>query len=901
VTLSISGKEWQFPVDIQVDGKLVEAAGGSELLAKLLIRRGIKTAAEAHVFLSPSAYTPTSPMELPDISRAIIRISQAIAQGEHVTVYGDYDVDGVTGTSVLLTVLRSLGADVSCYIPNRAGEGYGLNLKAVSILASKRRTKLIITCDCGVSNFAEINFARSLGVDTIVLDHHTMPELLPPAVAVVHPKQLGDEHPLNNLPGVGVAYKLCEALLLDRGRAEEADALLDFVTLGMIADLVPLVKENRYLVQVGLPKLVESPRPGLQALLSQVKTSGGTDLVGFGLAPRINAVGRLSDANLAVELMTTSDPITAEKLARQLQTDNARRQELCDKILFEADQMVLSELNLAADKAIVIYREGWHHGVVGIVASRLVEKYHLPVFIGELDREEGVVKGSARGIEGLDLYAVLQANEQLLTRWGGHKMAAGFSLEADKADAFRRAVAETCNRMLAEKSLSPRLDIDAVVEASAVSLDLVGLLSRLAPFGMANKKPVLVLRGLVCESTRLLGKEGKHSRIMLRDPATGKAFESVLWNSQGKVPQENMVIDVSFAPEVNSYNGQDRLQLVLCDWLDPSQRFKGASAASIEAKSAAPSQSEQLNHPAPAARPGSETGAGSGTSGMVHAGLSPKPAGKAETRQPAEPMQADDAECDSLSEPKRPAAVTSTVLSWTDLRNHDSPSSVLEAAVRKLGQRLAVFAESCPKVQGAKFSDRLSLGGRTHLLLWQYPPTLQVLHDLQSRSGARSIYLVGGSGLEPDDSRAFVGRLLGLVRFAVNQREGKAEGEKIAAALGTSKMCVALGLTILKKLNIIDWFAEDGLIYLDLIEQPLGSAEELPEFRQLTNSLKDIAAFRAWCASSELKEIQLAVTPNHIDLSPSAGQARRSHEPDEFPDGPDRARERSSHLSSDNS
>ena len=278
--------------------------------------------------------------------------------------------------------MRKLGAQVGFYIPNRASEGYGLNLKAVSILASKHRTKLIITCDCGVSNFAEINLAKSLGVDTLVLDHHSMPELMPPAVAIVHPKRLNEEHPLFHLPGVGVAYKVCEALLAEHGRAEEASDLIDFVTLGMIADLVPLIAENRYLVQKGLPLLIKSKRPGLKALLGQVKVSEDTDIVGFGLAPRINAAGRLSDANAAVELLTTDDREVAEVLARQLQNENVKRQELCDQIFFEADQMAQSHLSGAStDRAIVVYKQGWHHGVVGIVASRLVEKYHRPVFI----------------------------------------------------------------------------------------------------------------------------------------------------------------------------------------------------------------------------------------------------------------------------------------------------------------------------------------------------------------------------------------------------------------------------------------------------------------------------------------------------------------------------------------
>ena len=470
-----------------------------------MLRRGINDIEKANAFLDASNYVPSLPTALPDVDKACVRISQAIADKQHITVYGDYDVDGVTGTSVLYTVLRKLGASVDFYIPNRASEGYGLNLKAVSVLASKHRTKLLITCDCGVSNFAEISLAKSLGVDTLVLDHHTMPEMLPPSVAIVHPKRLSSDHPLFDLPGVGVAYKVCEALLISKGMPEEVELLLDYVTLGMIADLVPLIRENRYLVQIGLPRLVNSPRPGIQALLGQVQKSQDTDVVGFGLAPRINAVGRLSDARAAVELMTTDDAQVADNLAKQLQIENGRRQELCDQIFAEADQMVQQKFDLTKDKAIAIYSEGWHHGVVGIVASRLVERYHRPVFIGELDIADNSVRGSARGVDGMDLYEALKANEHLLSKFGGHKMAAGFSLEAQNGPAFVSSIIQTCNKLLAKDSMKSTVDIDYSIDSSAISHTLVREMTQLAPFGMANKKPLMYATKLSCQSTRTLG------------------------------------------------------------------------------------------------------------------------------------------------------------------------------------------------------------------------------------------------------------------------------------------------------------------------------------------------------------------------------------------------------------
>lgn len=875
VAVSVSGKEWRYPPEIQVDEKLLEAAGGSSLIAKLLIRRGISTASEATVFLDPAKYVPSSPNELPNMGKAVERIKQAIEKKEHVTVYGDYDVDGVTGTSVLVTVLRKLGAHVDYYIPNRAGEGYGLNLKAVSILASKRRSKLIITCDCGVSNFAEINFAKSLGVETIVADHHTMPEMLPPAVAILHPKLLAEGHNLYNLPGVGVAYKLGEALLVDQGLQGEVEKLLDFVTLGMIADLVPLVQENRYLVQIGLPKLAESQRPGLKALLSQVRTNNGTDMVGFGLAPRINAVGRLADANLAVELMTTDDQATAEKIALQLQTDNARRQELCEQILAEAEQMLSEDGKMAEQKAIAIYKEGWHHGVVGIVASRLVEKFHKPVFIGELDADEQIVKGSARGVEGIDLYEALKANETLLSRWGGHKMAAGFAVEAAKADSFCRAITDTCNRMLAEKSLRPVLEIDALVSPGDVSMDLVEKISPLAPFGMANKKPVLSMKRLTCLNTRSLGKEGKHSRIMLQDDEGKLTFESVFWNSKNRTPTEGQVIDIAFNAEINSYNGVDRLQLVLCDWLDPDApaplvvetSAARTSPTSYEYALTSSSGSSQVPMPGRAVidQSDSPAGARSAASDILPDAQSQLPASR-----------------DHAPNVVRPAAFNSVNQTWKDLREHNSPQQLLEAAHRKLGDKLGIFSETLPKLANVSFLDRIALTGKQHILLWQVPPSAQVFRDLLASSEATHVYLVRSPQTAAEDASAFLKKLLGLVRFAANKRDGKAEGGKLEAALGTTRMAMALGLSILRRLTIVDWFSEEGVLYLDLLGEASGSPESLPEFRQLSNSLKEIQEFRSWCVDTSLKELQLALAPNHIELNSRKQPEERLDELDEL-------------------
>jgi single-stranded-DNA-specific exonuclease len=833
-------KIWKFPETAPPPAELIAAAGGDEILARLMMRRGILSAGQAESFLDPGKYRPSSPMQFADMARALVRISQAIASREKITVYGDYDADGVTGTSLLLTVLKKLGANVDFYIPNRASEGYGLNLKAVSILAAKHRCKLIISCDCGISNFAEINLARSLGVETIVADHHAMPEVLPPAVAILHPKLLAEDHPLYHLPGVGVAYKLAEALLEDNKLSHEVPALLDFVALGMIADLVPLVAENRYLVQTGLPVLMNSPRPGIRAMLENTLKMDGTDIVGFGLAPRINAVGRLADASLAVRLMTVEADDEARQLAGQLEMENARRQELCEQIFFEADLKAQQALAAGQDGALAIYSPDWHHGVVGIVASRLVEKYHCPVFIAEIDEAAGLLKGSARGVNGINLYEILRENEHLLTRWGGHQMAAGFSAEALNAETLCRALVNSCNRALAGQSRRPVLEIDLVADAQIVDLNLAKLLQKLGPFGMWNKKPVLAMQSLAVVSSRPLGKEGKHHRLMLRSTTGGSQFECVYWRSSGNLPDSGQLIDLACNCEVNVYNKTQRLQLVLCDWRATGETESVAEEDILDfrpdlqaAAKAAPEPAALSQAAAPRVQPSSPQEDWSPSDGST---------GKAQA------------------------------ITFKDLRDHDAPESVIETACARLKDRLNLFAESC-QMPGYEFADRSCLPKRSHLLIWQFPPSLQVFRLLLAETQASQIYICGGAAAENYDATTFLKRLLSMVRFAVNQRDGEAHADKLCAALSTTKMALALGLTLLKKLDVIDWYSEDSVIFLEITGSPAEGFEKHPEYRQLANTLQEITEFRNWCAKAPLDEIQSQLVPNAIRLSPENAAA----------------------------
>jgi single-stranded-DNA-specific exonuclease RecJ len=850
------GKRWVLPSCDEPNAEQIAAANNSTVLASVLMARGLREPSCIKSFLDQSLYTPTDPLALPNCQKAVDRLIVAIEKQEPITVYGDYDVDGVTGTSVLLTVLRSLGAKVSFYIPNRSTEGYGLNLKAVSVLASKHRTKLIVTCDCGVSNFAEINLAKSLGVDSLILDHHTMPELLPPAVAVVHPKLLEAGHALFNLPGVGVAYKVCEALLKQLGRGEEAEQLLDYVTLGMIADLVPLVDENRYLVKIGLASLVRSKRPGIQALLAQVGTKEDTDLVGFGMAPRINAVGRLADASVAVELLTTDSSERAAELAQQLELDNARRQALCEQIYMDAEHMVLTTCDLERDKGIVIYKEGWHHGVVGIVASRLVERFSRPVFIGELESEEGLVRGSARGVEQVDLYEILKANEHLLTKWGGHKMAAGFSMEASKAQAACAGIVASCNKFLEEKSLRGKVDVDACIAPSVLSLPLAKELTAMAPFGMANRKPILYLENLMVTSCRPLGKEGKHGRILMQDRGTGKDFEAVMWNTRGRVPLEGHYIDLVFNADINNFNNRERLQLVLVDWREAGKGNDEEELPLVTAAVRAEVSKLDASGKNSAGKSRSSVSAG-GSSGVLAVNANEVQA--LEGQLSVEELE--------RVETKFPGFVR---LNFKDLRHLCGSKEVVRKAFAKLGSNLAVYNESGESLQDLPLValDRAGILEKKseHLLLWQYPPALKNFQEMVLASGAGQVYLVGCDDEASHEPQAFLRKILGIIRFAVNQKDGQVEADKFACLLGSTKLAVALALGALKSVHCIDWFAENGVINLEILGDPAFSLEETQEYKQLTQVLAGIKSFRQWCKESSLKELQLAVMPNQVSM-----------------------------------
>lgn len=539
----------------------------SPVLARLLVNRGIYTVEDARSFLGAELEQMYDPWLMADMDRAVQRITAALKDGEKILVYGDYDADGTTGAALLMKVLQRLGGEANYYIPNRLDEGYGLHAGAVKN-AGKQGYTLVVTVDCGISAAEAVDHVRGTGgPDIIITDHHEPPEHIPQAVAVINPKRRDCRYPFKELAGVGVALKLAQALLAQAGA--EAGAwcdYLDLACLGTIADIVPLQGENRVLVKYGLPRLSNTSNPGIQALLSVAGVRPeqfGTREVGFVLAPRLNAAGRIGDAAVAVDLLLCGDHNRAGELAQQLNRGNQERQRIESLVLAEALGILDAEPELARDMVIVLASAGWHPGVIGIVASRLLERYYRPVLLIALDGAAG--KGSGRSIPGFHLYEALSFCREQLIEFGGHAQAAGFSVAAGRVDELRRAINMYARIHVSEDIYVPGLELDATVSLPEVSQDLVEELEMMSPFGHSNPGPVLACREARLVSCRGVGREGKHLKILVREEdavLAGIAFNMASCAAEIAAAR---AVDVAFTPSINHWNGRASVQLEVSD------------------------------------------------------------------------------------------------------------------------------------------------------------------------------------------------------------------------------------------------------------------------------------------------------------------------------------------------
>src|SRR5712664_3575272 len=567
---------------VQQGARLASVLGIPAPLGRVLWARGYREPVQAERFLEPRFEHLPNPFELKGIEAAVSRLQRALAQGERVCVYGDYDVDGVTSTALLVSVLRKLGGNVEFYVPHRLVEGYGLNVWALEKIAA-RGTRLVVSADCGVTAVAEIDAAAKLGLDVVVIDHHTASQDLPRALAILNPHQPGCTFPGRELAAVGVAFHLLLAL---RKRLREAGwfasrpepnlrEVLDLVALGTIADVVPLTGPNRVLVHFGLKELARGARIGVLALKSVAQLAGEVTAgdVGFKLGPRINAAGRLDDASVGVRLLLSEDLREARALAEQLDRANAERQDLQVRIANEAIAHAEKLGPPEARRTLVVSSSGWHVGVVGIVAARLVERFHRPALV--IAEEGGVAKGSGRSVEGFHLYDALARCAHHLTKFGGHKHAAGVTLDTGRISDFAEALEAEGREALDPAQLSARLRIDVELHPRDVRSELASQLRRLAPFGAGNPEPVFFCRELSAHEVRFLpDKKGTgpgHLKLRLGEAATrvsdgeSIALEAIGFNLGGTVLAVGTRLEAAFQLTVDSWNGSERLQLKVKD------------------------------------------------------------------------------------------------------------------------------------------------------------------------------------------------------------------------------------------------------------------------------------------------------------------------------------------------
>lgn len=541
------------------------ASGLPPAMAVILMNRGIKTEKAASSYMRKSLEDIHNPFMLDGMEEAVERILSALEKNEKIVIYGDYDVDGITSTATVYKFLKSQGADVSYYIPDRFSEGYGINILAINKIA-RSGAKLMITVDCGITAVGEVEFAKTQGLDIIITDHHSCHEEIPKAVAAINPKRTDSSYPFPHLAGVGVAFKLILALAIKLGMntREVFMEYVDMVALGTIADVVPLVDENRVIADKGINAIENTKNKGMKALLN-IAGAGGKSVdvnsVAFFASPRLNAAGRLENASLSVELMTCNDDERAKEIAEHLDELNSKRKEIEQKIFEEAYKQAEE---MPRDTLVyVLSGKGWNHGVIGIVASRISEAFYRPCIL--ISVENGKGKGSGRSVPEMNLFDALSDSEELLTAFGGHSQAAGLSIAEECIPEFTKRINDFAKKNVDVASLVPKLYIDCNLGSASVTMQVAKMIEALAPFGEGNEVPVFSMMGLKVMSVQSMGADKKHLRLRLSDK--NNIFNTVGFG-MGEFEEKlsvGMTVNIAFNMNINTYQGSENLQLILKD------------------------------------------------------------------------------------------------------------------------------------------------------------------------------------------------------------------------------------------------------------------------------------------------------------------------------------------------
>ena len=558
------------PADIGKVDRLSAELGIDSVLATLLVQRGVETFAQARSFFRPSLDFLHDPFLMKDMDKAVARLEEAISQGQKILVYGDYDVDGTTAVALVYSYLGRLTSEIDFYIPDRYDEGYGVSIKGIDY-AARSGVRLIITLDCGIKATEKVRYAASKGIDVIICDHHLPDESLPEAVAVLDPKRVDDEYPFDDLSGCGVGFKLVQAYSQSHGMPfEDLSPLLDLLVVSIASDLVSVTGENRVLAHFGLKQLNESPRKGLQAILalSGLEPSHVTiDDIVFKIGPRINAAGRMESGRLAVELLTATDDSTAARIGSQINDNNNERKSIDREITKEALEMVAAGNCLASEYATIVYNPQWNKGVVGIVASRLVEAFYKPTFV--LTSSNGFVTGSARSVRGFDLYESIESCADLLENFGGHIYAAGLTLREENLPEFARRIEEYVKGHITKDMATPVVDVDAKLNFSQITPKFFRILKQFQPFGPGNNSPVFLTENVYDDGNgRKVGPAGQHLKLeLIQESQPYHQISAIAFNMADSFEhiKGGNPVDICYSVVENYYRGSSTLQLRIKD------------------------------------------------------------------------------------------------------------------------------------------------------------------------------------------------------------------------------------------------------------------------------------------------------------------------------------------------
>lgn len=555
---------WIAPQQVNIPAGILDLTDGDRLIAGALVKRGINQASIGRGFLNPDSYSPAEAGNLPDLDKAAVRIRKAIEQGERIGIWGDFDVDGQTSTTLFVSALRRLNANVKFHIPVRATESHGINLPTLKNFFTLG-IDLLISCDTGISAFDAAQACKEQGIDFIITDHHILPEQLPDVYAVVNPQRLPEGHALSYLCGVGCVYKVIEQVYRYSGCLSETESFLDLVALGTVADIALLKADNRYLVQKGLALIQNSPRPAIQSLLELSNSRHSRfneEQIGFMIAPRMNALGRLSDANSIVPFLMEEDPQKIQSFALRLENLNGERKMLCDQVFKAAHDILDSNRSLLDDPVIVLAQPEWPTGVVGIVASRLVDLYHRPCIL--LANPPGeAARGSARSVDGLNITDAIASQKELLLGFGGHAMAAGLALPADNLPAFRRGLIKYIRQFLDILAKPAEIPIDTYLPLSEITPNLVERINTLSPFGAGNPPVILASQDVSIKSMSEIGKTHDHRKLIIEDPS-GVTMDVIWWQGAG-LPLPEGRFNLAYTVRTNDFKGRPGVQI---EWID---------------------------------------------------------------------------------------------------------------------------------------------------------------------------------------------------------------------------------------------------------------------------------------------------------------------------------------------